>query len=427
MKKLLFSVLFLLAALSLEARRMPRYPFIPADRNVLQFPGGTSDEFDLFLRKLDTLLDTGKGDVRVLHVGGSHVQAGTWTDRLRTHFLSLRYGIDGGRGLVFPFSAAGTNTPISYSSSYIGNWEKSTCLKPETTLGLTGMAITASDTSARVAVDLLPRELHLHQPRYAFNRVDVLGEGTLEPVLLLQGRDTLKGVSGHGLTHFDLPYYTDWIQVAFAGGPGRYTLRGLYLDRPNTGFTMVEAGVNGAATSSWLRCEEWEEELRRVRPDLVIFSIGINDIQGDFDPTRFKANYRQLIRRVRRVNPRCAILFTGINDSWRKRSVNPNTAVCEEAFEALAREYKAVYWDWFGIMGGTGSMAQWQQAGLAQSDKIHFTTEGYKLLGDMLFDAIMERYHSVVSSTSPAMQSTSPVMQSASPVILSEANVSPLP
>ena len=395
MKRLLFTLLLLMAVLSLEGRRMPRYPFIPADRNTLQFPGGESEEFGLFLRKLDTLLDTGKGDVRILHVGGSHVQAGTWTDRLRARFLALRYGMDGGRGLVFPFSAAGTNTPISYSSSYTGNWEKTNCLKPDCVLGLTGMAITANDTSARVAVDLLPRELHMHQPRYTFNRVDVLGSGTLEPVLLLQGRDTLRGVTGQGMTHFDLPYFTDWIQVAFAGGPGRYTLRGLYLDKPNTGFTMVEAGVNGAATGSWLKCDEWEEDLRRVRPDLVIFSIGINDIQGDFDPVHFKANYRQLIRKVRRVNPHCAILFTGINDSWRKRSVNPHTPACEEAFEALAREYKAVYWDWFGIMGGMGSMAAWQQAGLAQSDKIHFTTEGYKLLGDMLFDALMDCYSSV--------------------------------
>ena len=321
------------------------------------------------------------------------MQAGTWTDRLRSRFLALRYGLDGGRGLVFPFSAAGTNTPISYSSSYTGSWEKTNCLKPDAVLGLTGMAITAADTSARVVVDLLPRELHLHQPRYTFNRVDVLGEGSLEPVLLLQGKDTLRGVTGHGLTHFDLPYYTDWVQVAFAGGPGRYTLRGMYLDKPNTGFTMVEAGVNGAATASWLRCDEWEEDLRRVHPDLVIFSIGINDIQGDFDSGRFKANYRQLIRKVRRVNPRCAILFTGINDSWRKRNVNPNTPECEKAFEDLAREYKAVYWDWFGIMGGMGSMAEWQRAGLAQSDKIHFTTEGYRLLGDMLFEALMDYYN----------------------------------
>ena len=394
-KCILLLSLLLCATFFSEARRMPRYPFISADKNVLQFPGGESSDFDLFLRKLDTLVLTGRGDVRVLHVGGSHVQAGTFTDRMRSRFLAMRYGMDGGRGLVFPFSAAGTNTPISYSSSYTGSWEKTNCLKPEAVLGLTGMAITANDTSARVAVDLLPRELHLHQPRYTFNRVDVLGDGSLEPILLLQGKDTLRGVTGRNLTHFDLPFYTDWVQVAFTGGPGRYVLRGLYLDKSNSGFTMVEAGVNGAATSSWLKCDDWEEDLRRVRPDLVIFSIGINDIQGDFDPARFKANYRQLIRKVRRVNPRCAILFTGINDSWRKRAVNPYTPEAEEAFEALAKEFKAVYWDWFGIMGGTGSMAAWQQAGLAQSDKIHFTTEGYRLLGDLLFEAIMDRYYAL--------------------------------
>ncbi len=395
MKKLLLTLLLLVPVLCYGARRLPRYPFIHADRNVLQFPGGDSEDFRLFLRKLDTLVLSGKGDVRVLHVGGSHVQAGTWTDRLRSNFLALRYGIDGGRGLVFPFSAAGTNTPISYQSSYTGNWEKTNCLKPDCILGLTGMAITANDTSARAAIDLLPREMHLHQPRYTFNRVDVLGDGSMEPVLLLQGKDTLRGISGKGITHFDLPYYTDWVQVAFSGAPGRYTLRGLYLDKPGSGFTMVEAGVNGAATGSWLRCDDWEEDLRRVRPDLVIFSIGINDIQGDFDKARFMANYRKLIAKVRRVNPHCAILFTGINDNWRRRSVNPYTPEVGLAFEALAKEFKGVFWDMFGIMGGTGSMAAWQEAGLAQSDKIHFTTEGYRLLGDLLFEAIMDCFYAM--------------------------------
>ena len=94
----------------------------------------------------------------------------------------------------------------------------------DVTLGLTGMALTARDTSAKVVIDLLPREAHLMQQRYTFNQVDVLGEGTLEPVLLLNKKDTLRGVDGH----FVIPYYTDWVQLAFAG-KGYYTLRGLYL------------------------------------------------------------------------------------------------------------------------------------------------------------------------------------------------------
>lgn len=390
MKKLLLAGLAaLLTVLPASAWRVPHYPFVRADRNFLEMPAGASPTYNIFLRKLDTLVRTGGTDVRILHVGGSHVQGGTWSDRLRRNFLSLRYGADGGRGLVFPFSAAGTNTPVGYSSSYAGNWESATCLRPrDVTLGLTGMAVTARDTSARVVVDLLPREMHLMQPRYTFNHVDVLGEGTLEPVLLLNKKDTLRGVKGH----FALPYYTDWVQLAFEG-KGEFTLRGLYLDKPNTGFSLMEAGVNGASTISWLRCDLWEKELHRVMPDLVIFSIGINDIQGaDFDVQRFKERYRELILAVRRVNPYCAILFSGINDSWRRQRVNEHTEAAEEAFRELAKECAGVFWDWYNIMGGYGSMARWEAAGLAQPDKVHFTPAGYRLVGDLLFDAMMEPY-----------------------------------
>lgn len=394
MRKTVLALLILLMVLPASARKKPRYPFVRSDLNVLQTPSGESPELQHFFRKLDTLLITGRGDVRVLHVGGSHVQGGTLSDRLRRHFLSMRYGMEGGRGLVFPFSAAGTNTPVSYSSSWQGSWESATCLKPaDEELGLTGMAVVARDTSTRVVLDLLPRERQLLQQRYVFNRVDVLGSGTLEPILLLNGRDTLRGIGTENLRHFDIPYYTDWVQLAFTG-QGRYSLRGLYLDKPYGGFSLSEVGVNGASTHSWLRCNLWEQEMHRVMPDLVIFSIGINDIQGeDFDARRFKGNYRELIKRVRRVNPRCAILFTGINDSWRHRAVNPHTAAAEKAFQELAQEFDAAFWDWYGVMGGAGSMARWEEAGLAQADKIHFTPAGYKLVGDLLFDALMDAYY----------------------------------
>ena len=145
-----------------------RYPFMRPDKSQIQYPAGTSPDYTLFLRKLDSLLVTGNTDVKVLHMGGSHVQGGTFTDRLRKHFLSLRYGMDGGRGLVFPFSAAGTNTPSSYNTSWQGSWESGTCLKPrDMELGVSGMAVTARDTSARVVVDLVLKEPQLLQQHYS--------------------------------------------------------------------------------------------------------------------------------------------------------------------------------------------------------------------------------------------------------------------
>ena len=147
MKRLVASLLLLVPLVAGGTH----YPFIRQERNALEMPAGASPTFDVFLQKLDTLVSTGKADVRILHVGGSHVQSGVWSDRLRRRFLSLRYGCDGGRGLVFPFAAAGTNTPVSYTSYGFGSWEAASCLKPgDCTLGLCGMSLTARDTSAHL-------------------------------------------------------------------------------------------------------------------------------------------------------------------------------------------------------------------------------------------------------------------------------------
>ena len=37
-------------------------------------------------------------------------------------------------------------------------------------------------------------------------------------------------------------------------------------------------------------------------------------------------------------------------------------------------------------------MAEWQEMGLAQRDKIHFTRLGYEIIGKMFFDAFLEYY-----------------------------------
>ena len=43
----------------------------------------------------------------------------------------------------------------------------------------------------------------------------------------------------------------------------------------------------------------------------------------------------------------------------------------------------------YDIMGGYGSMSVWKEAGLSQGDQVHFTADGYRLIGDLMFDAIM--------------------------------------
>ena len=396
--KRLFLLLALLAAVwpSLAQvryhRRIPPMPYARTERNALRFPGGESADFKAFIRKLDTLVVTGRGDVRILHIGGSHVQGGTWTNTLRKNLMALRYGMDGGRGLVFPYAAAGTNTPLGYQSSYTGTWTSSRCVKPETVMGVSGMTVSTADSAATVSLDLLPETRKTWDFRFTVRSVDVLGYGDLEPVILA-GRDTVRGRQEGENWHIELPHYMDYIRVGFLGFPGKFTLKGLYLDNPESGLTVCEAGVNGATTSAFLKCEDFTRDLQVVKPDLVIFSIGLNDLQGtDFDVRRFISNYGKLVQRVRHANPHCAFLFTSCNDSRKNGRTNPFGARAEKAFEEIAAGCGGAFWDLYDIMGGAGSMESWVSAGLARADHIHFTPEGYTILGNLLFNALMDEY-----------------------------------
>ena len=55
----------------------------------------------------------------------------------------------------------------------------------------------------------------------------------------------------------------------------------------------------------------------------------------------------------------------------------------------MAEEHNAAVWDLYDIMGGYGSSKVWQNNGLINKDRIHFTITGYKLLGNLLYNSII--------------------------------------
>jgi len=63
-----------------------------------------------------------------------------------------------------------------------------------------------------------------------------------------------------------------------------------------------------------------------------------------------------------------------------------------EAQREAAIANRCPFWDMRAKMGGMGSMQQWVLAGMAQYDYVHFTSPGYRLLGDAIFRDLMNQY-----------------------------------
>ena len=389
-------------------RPLPDYNFTNFERNRLVFPSGDSLAMERFFSKLDVVVNQGKGNVSILHIGGSHVQFGAFTQQFRDNLLNIGDHLMGGPYFVFPFTAGGTNNPSHYTVHATGEWQYCrNAVERETDkrMGLAGAALTTTDSTATIQIITHERYPSEMPPEYNFNKVTLIGfseTNNVVPALSYQG-DTLHGSFNEELSTytFVLPNYTDSICILFDSVPGKFTLTGVLLESHRPGISVHGVGVNGAKVPSYLRCEDFERDLQHIRPDLVIFGIGINDAADkDFDAETFKQNYRDLIGIVQAVNPDCALLFITNNDSYKRRrvkrktiyEVNTNGKLVEETFMELGAEYHAAVWDQFDIMGGLRSMRKWEKEGLARRDKVHFTREGYTLMGDLLYNALMERY-----------------------------------
>jgi lysophospholipase L1-like esterase len=375
-----------------------RYPFLHLDKNQITFPGQPTALEKLFA-KFDRILFTGVGQAHFVHIGGSHLQADMWSDRLRQRLQHFFPGTEATRGLLFPYNMAHTNNPSTYSTEYTGSWEacRNVQWNRACDLGLTGISATTRDSVCRIKLSFKGGGY----PQYEFTRVRIFHDMDSSSY---QVRVSNVGVSsvgqrmvGDGCTRFLMGSVQTVLELEIkktAPQQNHFTLYGISLESDDPGFVYSAMGVNGAATRSYLRCNLMEQHLRALKPDLVIFSVGINDANTtEFDSHLYERNYDSLVARVYRANPDAAVLFTTNNDSYyQKKYPNKNAEKVRASMLKLGKKHDAIVWDLFEIMGGLGSIKDWQAAGLATADKIHLLKPGYELVGDLMFTALMEAY-----------------------------------
>ncbi len=376
---------------------IPEYDFIHYELNRFVFAGDSSS-YQRFLEKFGRLIREGEEQISVVHIGGSHLQADIYSDRIRNRFQTFQPGINGGRGFVFPFSVAKTNNPSNYKVSYSGKWtscknveKKKICL-----LGLSGISVTTNDTAADIKI-ILPVD---NMVSYDFNKVKIFYlADSISFDCTVQSSSGLASIDRDqpGCLTYCLDSYTNSLAISLQKSSEiqhRFTLFGISLQTDDPGLIYHAIGVNGAKIPSFLRCSLLPEHLAGLSADLVILSLGTNDAYTrHFNAESYKLNYDTLIRRVRAALPGAAILITVPNDSYLyRRYTNPNTAKVREVIQQLGKEHKCGVWDFYGIMGGLNSIIVWQRFGLAKRDRIHFTQKGYMLEGDLFFNAFLRSY-----------------------------------
>jgi len=374
-------------------------PFVDTTSNKIEFYGNAN--LDSFFDTLVSFIETGNGRYNIVHFGGSHLQAAIYTERLKERFNQQFSGSIRSVGYVFPFKIAKTNHPVYYRSSYTGNWSYCKNVKKRNNcfLGVGGISATMNDSIASVKIYPV-----LNPDFFSFDKVTVLykvkGAGKFS--VKVNGQEFVADSnSTHKIIKFNTVY--DTLNVFFekkdTAANSSFSLLGFIIDKSDAGIMYSSIGINGAATYSFLKCENFAKELALLNPDMLILSLGTNDAYGKgYSDSIYYKNLDSLVTVARWINPDCKIILTVPNDDYYKRRYpNRNTAKQEKTIKKLAKDRSLMVWDVFRFMGGLGSSYVWYRNGLMKYDRIHFTPFGYRIKGDLFFAAFMKRFNEYLS------------------------------
>lgn len=349
-------------------------------------------------KKLDKLKAEKKDRITVIHMGGSHVQGGTWSSTFITD-LQNEFATTGGGYFAFPYRMAKTNSQPYISSFTNGRWKRCRAIGKDSCLplGMAALSVTSNDSANRFGITITKRSVcrqftvvkvyHNFNPSFSFDlQSDLPG---------IERNDLQK----EGYTLFRLPSAVDSVCFSLSRNDTLqkdFILYGFSVENENSpGFYLAGLGANGASSSSFLRCAELIPQLKTLEADLMILSLGVNDTQSkNFGKDEYIEHYDSLITFAKKANPGVAIILTTTTDNYiRRRTSNKRTVLARDAMFELMEKHDLAVWDLFSIMGGYKSMTKWNRVGLAAKDKVHFTPKGYVLLGDLMFEALIRSYY----------------------------------
>ncbi len=325
--------------LPLQAQ-LPQYKCVDYNANRLHYPAD-STAMQRFYHKLDSLALFGDSHINIVQIGGSHIQADVFSDRLRCNLTSMLPGFQANRGAIFPFKAAKTNNPTNYNITHTGEWTKSQNSLPPIAenIGIMGYTISTTDTAASISFNLNP-----NGTSWQYNRLRLFASTTSDNIvpLLVVDQDTLTAEYDSVSYLFTLPSlaqsgtiilgtqadYTrlnnkpiiygnvtysdsiininndtltqivptaDTLETGMENNNGtifsdtvdtdsvspipmgKFCLMGLIPENDLNGITLHALGANGASLPSWLRCCEFARQMQYLHPDLMILGVGVND------------------------------------------------------------------------------------------------------------------------------------------------------
>lgn len=330
------------------------------------------------------------GDLKVLHLGDSHVQIGHFSGEIKRLLQAKNSGIQ------FPYPLAKSVDGRLFKTKASGNWTGISVLKPTAgiNIGLTGYAVSTRDTSAKIqwiAKDSL----------LSFRRVRIWTESdscALQPDLG-SGFVVVNQQQKGRMSFFDFesisPVHQFTLSLRNGGLRDQFTLHGIELPMEEKGIEYIDLGVAGAQfTHLKSRANLVSDQITILQPDLIICSFGTNEAyNAKWAIQSYKKAFQEFIQEIKLVSPKTVFLLSSPPDT---RSQNRVPKFQQEVIRVLAN-MKVPFYDLNAAMGGFGSSLDWVKNGCFLKDQLHLTKEGYQLQAKLFVLALFKSWGDQIS------------------------------
>ena len=232
-------------------------------------------------------------------------------------------------------------------------------------------------------------------------RLTLLADG-VEVARVEPARAIISGPASARDVEFRLPRGARDLTLVAQKGAQIY---GVAVENESAGVVVDTIGVPAASARLYLQGIDEDlfvRQLTRRDPALVALMLGGNETRalgfGTLDDKKLAEHFDALLTRVHRAAPKAACLIVTPIDAVKTTTGSDELITRPEIHRVIEAERKAAadhgcaFFDLFGAMGGTGSLARFRSAGLLSDDLVHPTARGGDLLGHLFADALLRSY-----------------------------------
>lgn len=354
-------------------------------------------------------IEENESEVKVLHLGDSHIMIGHFSNEIRRLFDSA-IGIKS-YGWVFPNQIGRFNTFYTNSKTVTGKTTFINNLQKEGKYlnGIAGQSIQFQNAKTEIEFSLknLPDSLMY------FNKLKILYQTDTTTTVLVTAYDssnksiiktdkfaslnttTKNFPNNQKISEYNLNRYYNKLKLSVDKNDStkQFNLLGIYLENTNkSGMIYNSLGVGGSSLYSITNNNSLLlSDINIYKPDLIILSFGSNDAYSKiFDTVKYKRKLENFIDSIVNKQPNISILLTAPPDSRSKNREPVSIEKIQEVFLRIAETHPNVaFWDLRSIMGGKNSVLRWLNLKLAATDKLHYTKAGYELQAQLLIKALL--------------------------------------